>query len=344
MVEVAPKRGEIQIRYWKYLAFLAFVLFFGFLALWGLLGSQWGASNPLAEWFRRYLNAVNRFRPNAKPEDNLANALRLHGVEKIGDKRFALLFSVTDKNGDPLAAILPNEITIAAGKVGAQPSPAVVDRVAPLHMKSGWNDKISFASVMDYSGSMFPEDISAIENNYSSFINSLVCPYAATVIKFNNGVNEILPLSSNKGDIDAALKNSVPLQNTAFYEGMDKGISNIQARQHLRFVLLTTDGNDNRSSIHLDEVINRSRNHFVSAFVLGFGWLNVDVLKKIADECQGYYVYVPDSRDLKDWFVKMAKIVNNVQVAEFSTSTDFQLPESLVVTVTTGGTTLSKTR
>ncbi|HNW35890.1 MAG TPA: hypothetical protein PKM25_13210, partial [Candidatus Ozemobacteraceae bacterium] len=118
----------------------------------------------------------------------------------------------------------------------------------------------------------------------------------------------------------------------------------VQARRWLRFLLLTTDGNDNASSHSLDEIILRSRQHFVSGFVLGFGWLNVDILKRIAEETDGYYVYVPDSSELSKWFPKIAKIVNNTQVAEVSLPTDQSLPLSIELTVNANGTRLKRSR
>lgn len=343
MVEVAPRTSEIRINYVRYIVFLVFLIFFGGWLLWMAYASSWGASNPFAEWMRKYLSVVNRFRPTAKPEDNLASALRLHGIEKLGEKRYAVLFTVTDANGDPLATVKPSDVEVQLGTQASSRQRALVDRVVPLHM-TNQPDPVSFAGVMDYSGSMFPEDIQAIESNYSTFMNAIVLPYSGSIIKFNNVVNTIVSLTPDKRDIEKAVKTPVPLENTAFYSGMDKGVTTIQARRWMRFLLLTTDGNDNASSHTLEEVILRSRQHFVSSFVLGFGWLNIDVLKRIAEETDGYYVYVPDSGDLSKWFPKISKIVNNVQVAEVSLPVDQGLPLSIDMTVNANGTRLRRSR
>ncbi len=343
MVEVAPRTGEIRINYWRYVAFLMLLGLLGLGTLWMTYSSTWGASNPFAEWLRKYLSVANRFRPGAKPEDNLASALRLHGIEKLGEKRYAVLFTVTDANGDPLTSVRPADVEVLLGSQASSRQRAMIDRVTPLHMLNQ-QDPVSFAGVMDYSGSMFPEDISAIETNYATFLNAVVLPFSGSIIKFNNTVNEMVALTSNKGDIESAVKKPVPLENTAFYSGIDKGIATVQARRWLRFLLLTTDGNDNASSHSLDEIILRSRQHFVSGFVLGFGWLNVDILKRIAEETDGYYVYVPDSSELSKWFPKIAKIVNNTQVAEVSLPTDQSLPLSIELTVNANGTRLKRSR
>lgn len=344
MVEVSPKTGEIRIHAWRYLAVLLCLLLVAFLLLWILLGSQWGASNPYAELARKYLSLLNNFRPSAKPEDNLANALRIHRVERMTGKKYALLFSVTDANGDPIKNLAQKAVTIGVGDPGQSPQTVVVDRLTSLKDMSQWNSKLAFSAVMDYSGSMFPEDLKSIEENYSSFIKGITFPFSAGVIKFNSTVNELLPMCPSLIDIEANIKKSIKLGNTALYSGMDKGLESVRPLEHMRFLLLTTDGNDNVGGVTLEEVIKNSRQAFVSTFVLGFGWLKIEILRKIADETDGYYVYVPDSSDLNAKFLKLAEIVNYVQVAEFISPIDVQPSSSIKLVVDTPGGLLTRTR
>jgi len=343
MVEVAPRSGPIRIDYWKYVALLLLLLLLGLAVLWAMLDTQWGASNSMSELFRKYLASVNRFRPNARPEDNLASALRIHGVEKLEGRKYAMFFTVTDGNSEP-QNVTKNQVTIAVGDPGAAIKTVVVDRVNPLQNLKTWNDRLSFAAVMDYSGSMFPEDLDAIESNYTYFINNLAFPFAAAVIKFHSVVEDILNLSSNQTDVEAALKRRIPLGNTALYNGICRGVEKIKNRPHLRMIILTTDGNNNVPGNTLDEAIQVCRQNFISNVVMGFGWLKVEILRRISDETDGFYVYVPDSSELKNWFPKIAKIVNNVQVAEFVSPIDIQPASSIEITVNVGGSTLKRSR
>ncbi|MFZ2959580.1 MAG: VWA domain-containing protein [Candidatus Ozemobacteraceae bacterium] len=345
MVEVNPRSEPIRIRYWHYIYFLIVLALLCFALLWTILGTQWGASNSASEFLRRYLSAVNRFRPSAKPEDNLANALRIHGIEKLGERRYALLFSATDAKGEPVVTVPPTDVTIIVGSGAGALKPALVDRVTPLCQMNAWTEKTSFAGIMDYSGSMFPEDIRNIESNYSSFIGGILFPFNAAIYKFHNDVLETLALSADKKAVEQAVSSKTDLGGgTALYEAMVKGITAVQARPHLRFLLLTTDGNNNTGAFDLDEVLRRGRQQFVSNVVFGFGWLNVQNLKQIAEKTDGYYVYVPDSSELKNWFPKLAKIVNNVQVAEFAPDADLPPIPSVELSVKVGGIILKRTR
>jgi hypothetical protein len=344
MVEVSPKAGPIRIDYWRYLAVLLFLFLLLFLLLWGVLGSQWGAGNPWAEFFRKHLSRLNKFRPSAKPEDNLANALRIFRVERLSGNRYAFLFSLTDEYGDAISPVPRSDVTIAVGDPGATPRPVAIDRITPLRDLGSWGNRVSFSAVMDYSGSMFPEDLDAIEQNYSTFINGIAFPFSASIVKFHSQVDEILPLSPSLTDIESAIKRRIPLGGTALFNGMMKGLETIRPREHLRFLLLTTDGNNNIAGSSLEDVITDSRQSFIPTFVFGFGWLKVDVLKRISDETDGFYVYVPDSADLKNKFPKMADIVNKVQVAEFSSTIDIQPGSPLEITVNTKNGVLKRTR
>ncbi len=344
MVEVSPKRSDVKLSYRGCLLFLFIIFLLIAVTIWSLLGTQWGASNGWAEMFRRYLTVVNRFKPGTKPEDNLTSALRIHSLEKIGEKRYALIFSATDKSGDPIVAFSPADIGISVAAAGQAAKPVSVDRVTPLHMMNAWgNDKCSFANVMDYSGSMFDYDLRTIESNYSSFINDLVLPFSASVIKFDHNVDVVLPLSDNKTDLlNAVAKAGAYGGSTALYDAMDKGVSHITARPHFRFLLITTDGNNNQGSTSLTDILQRCRSQGISAFVLGFGWLDVNTLKQLANDTDGYYSYVPDSSDLKKWFPRLARIVNNIQVLEFTTESS--AVGIVELSVKTGGTTLKRTR
>ena len=344
MVEVAPGSERLRVPAWKYILFLVLFLLLCLGILWYLMASNFGASNSLLETLRRYLTFMSAFHPNIKPEDDFSNALRLHGIEKNGPKKFFMFVSMTDKDASPVKVINAANVTVSGkDKSGANIS-MVVDRVRPLHVYTGMADPMSFSSVMDYSGSMFPEDLTAIETNLSALIGQIMIPFSAGVIKFNNKVHEVQTLTTDKTILEAAVKKRIPLQNTALFDGVDAGIDKIQARPHFRFVILNTDGNDNASLASLDDVIRRCQMHNVSVFVFGFGWLEVTNLRNLSNSTDGFYSYVPDSSKLADWFKKLGQIINNVQVIELSVASDINEPGFIELTINEGGQKLTRTR
>ncbi|EKD84055.1 MAG: hypothetical protein ACD_39C00270G0001, partial [uncultured bacterium] len=247
MVEVAPGGERLKIPVWKYLLFLFIALLLMLGVLWYLLSSNYGAQNSFLESLRRYLSFLSTYHPKLQPEDDFSTALRIHGFEREEARKFNLFVSATDKDGSPLKVINPNDVKIKVTGTTGQEMNAVIVRTRPLHMYSEWAAPISFSSVMDYSGSMFPQDLSSIESNYSELVNQITLPLSAAVVKFNTRVHDILDLSSDKQEILAAVQKRIGLQNTALFDGMDRGIEKIQSRPHLRFMILTTDGNDNSS-------------------------------------------------------------------------------------------------
>jgi len=333
MVEVAPGSERLRIPVWKYILFLLISLLILLAILWYLLASNFGAQNSFLESLRRYLSFFSSYHPNLKPEDDFANALRVHGFERLEARRFALFISATDKHGSPAKVINSAGVTLKVTDTAEKMHDAVIDRVRPLHMYSEWTDPVSFSSVMDYSGSMFAEDLNAIEKYFSELIGQIAIPFSGAVIKFNSKVSIIQDLTASTADILAAIKKRIKLENTALFDGIDKGIDRIQSRPHLRFVVLTTDGNDNASFQTLDGVIKRARQHNISVFVFGFGWLEVKNLRRLSDETDGYYSYVPDSSKLSDWFKKLGQIINNVQVIEFSIPVDMNQPAAVELAV-----------
>ncbi len=333
MVEVAVKSERLVIPVWKYFLFLIVLILLLLTALYFLLASNFGARNSFLETIRRYLSFASAFHPNLKPEDNFDEALRIHGFEKAGPKRYYLFVSATGKDAAPIKVLQPSEVKLAIKDASNKNLNVVIDKIRPLHMYIDWADPVSFSNVMDYSGSMFPEDVEAIEKNFSTLTGELVLSFAAAVIKFNDRVKEMLDLSTDKNAILEAIKKPIPLLNTALFDGLEKGIEKVQARPHFRFIVLTTDGNDNASTSSLPEVIRRARQHNIPVFSLGFGWLDVTALKELSEKTDGYYSYVPDSSKLSEWFKKLAQIINNVQVIEFSTDSDMNHPSQADLTI-----------
>ncbi|GAB1352767.1 MAG TPA: VWA domain-containing protein [Candidatus Rifleibacterium sp.] len=344
MVEVAPGGERLRIPVWKYILFLVLFMLLCLGILWYLMASSFGASNSLLETLRRYLTFFSSYHPNLKPEDDFSNALRIHGVEKNEPKKFYMFVSMTDKDGSPVKVVNAGNVTLAAKDKNGTDLNAVVERVRPLHAYQAMTDPMSYSCVMDYSGSMFPEDLTAIEKNFSDLIGQILIPFSAGVIKFNNKVNEVQPLTTDKNAITAAIQKRINLQNTALFDGIDTGVDKIQARPHFRFVILTTDGNDNASTASIDDVIRRCQIHNISVFVFGFGWLEVTNLRNLSNSTDGYYSYVPDSSRLADWFKKLGQIINNVQVVEFSVANDTNQPGSIELTINEGGNKLTRTR
>jgi hypothetical protein len=337
MVEVSPKKDQLRIPVWKYLLFLLLLLIVLIAALLFTFSSGFSARNSFLESLRRYLSFASSMNPGLKPQDDFGEALRIHGIEKVGEKRFYLYVSVTDKNSSPLKTLNPANIKLSVFSPDSSEEACIIDKVKPLHFYGNLPDPISFAAVMDYSGSMFPHDVKAIENNFSEFTNEIALPFSASVIKFNEKVKQINQLTSDKGQILDAIKKRISLTNTALYDGLDKGIETVQARPHLRFIVLTTDGNDNASKVSLSEVIRRAQQHNISIFAFGFGWLKVDRLKEISQKTEGYYSYVPDSSNLDEWFQKLGQIINNIQVIEFSTSKNMNMPGKITLELTDSG-------
>ena len=344
MVEVAPGGERLQIPIWKYLLFLFLLALLGLGVLWYLLSSNYGASNSFLETLRRYLSFMSTYHPKMQPQDDFANALRIHSFERDDAKKFRLFVSATDKDGSPMKVINAGDVRIKVADISGNDLGASITRVRPLHMYTDWVPPVSFSSVMDYSGSMFPQDLSAIETNYADLINNITLAINVAVVKFNSGVHDIIGLSDNRSDIITALQKRINLENTALFDGIDRGIEHIQSRKYLRFIILTTDGNDNASSNSIESVIKRCQTHGIAIFVFGFGWLDVQRLKELSERTDGLYSYVPDSSNLDDWFIKLGQIINNIQVIEFTAGSDMNQPGTVELEVQAGGQSLKRIR
>lgn len=343
MVEVAPNSFKLKIPIFKYVLLLLLLVIAALIALFFLVNSHFAVRSSWGEWARNRARFMVRSTPDIEPVNDFESAIKIHGLQPISSRRFRLFVSVTDKNARPWVTLDAFDKNLQIEDGSGVTLPAIIDRVRPLSMYD-YDDSFSFSAVMDYSASMFRTDIEAIENNFDSMLDNISIGYSASIIKFNNQANRIIDLTDDLQFIKDAVSKSVPLQNTALYDAVQMAAEELESRPHMRFIVLTTDGNDNVSNTTLDQVLDFCKDNDISVFVFGFGWLNVDILERFARETHGYYTYVTDSGMLDEWFEKLAAILNNVQVIEFSTDRDMQRPSMVDLTITTPEGEFSATR
>lgn len=346
MVEVAPAaRGQkLVVPAFKYIVVLLILALIAFGVLCFFISSRAGAKSSRLEELRCYLPVFSVFGPNLKPEDNLGSALKIHGFERFDAGRFYVFFSATNKDGSPITSLSPSQVSVKLTSDSSANANALIKSLKPLSSYSNWAKPLSLAAVIDNSGSMLQNDLQELSNNYEQFFNSVKLPYEAAVFKFSTRVNELQGLTSDKQLVVSALKKAAPRAQTALYDAICEAISKLKGQEHLRLVILSTDGTDNKSLSTLDNTIRQCLMHGISVFTLGFGWLDAATLHTLSDKSDGYHAYVPKSANLAEWFKKLADIINNVYVLELAADLDMNAPKTLELNVDINSSKLSRTK
>ena len=160
------------------------------------------------------------------------------------------------------------------------------------------------AVVIDTSGSMSGEKLTAVQNTLFSYINNLGPKETIALMSFSNKINPPIiiegnPVGKKKGlEFIKQLKagGGTRLYDSALF-ARDWLSKNLRPNA-INAVLVLTDGNDSGSQIKLDQLSQEleksgyASDERISFFTIGYGRkgdFNLDALKKIAEVNGGYY-------------------------------------------------------
>ena len=229
------------------------------------------------------------------PNENLSDRLRLRVNEELESGRLEIGLAVTDELGLAVNNLSPDQVIVeglnALGDAiqefdSFRFSNVLADLASQL-------EQLSVSAVNDYSGSMSGE-LEEVEFSLDGFYRIYPDQAQTEIVKFNEETFVFYPMATASGpDLGKAIKRRPRLTMTAMYDAVTTGIVSLCRQSGYRAVLLLTDGQDNSSSVTLDETIAFARANDVPVFVIGFGYANKFDLKRITEETGGAYLYFP---------------------------------------------------
>ena len=161
----------------------------------------------------------------------------------------------------------------------------------------GYGLTVSFT--MDYSGSM-GDDIYIAQDAARTFVRKMSPNDEAAIIKFNGKVQIFQDFTSDTTLLMEAISRQPDSQQfTALYDALYTSIYEVRNRIGRQIVVAYTDGNDNYSTHHRNEVIDLATEHNIPIFLIGLGpQVDHTVLRPIAESTGGKYYQAPTPSDL----------------------------------------------
>lgn len=190
---------------------------------------------------------------------------------------------------------------------------------------------ISLIFLMDYSNSIAPTDITAIEDAVASFINTqLNADDVAAVIKFGVSVSVITTptFTSVKSDLETAARSPFPQTSnkTLLYDAISMALTQLNTAtpglpSGPRAIILLTDGMDNGSTATLSDTLTQLRGSGVPVFTIAFGPTpDTSVLNSIAQQSSGQAYLAATGSDLQNLYAAIAVRLQNEYLLSYSTA------------------------
>ena len=172
---------------------------------------------------------------------------------------------------------------------------------------------LSVAFVNDYSGSMSSTAITDMETAVKTFIGYMQSNDRGEYIAFGaNIINESSGFVASSVLVNYVRGNGVNSYATKLYDAIYQGLTDLggQPVGHVKALIVMTDGNDNASTHTASDVINHAKSLKIPIFTIGLGsYINMTVLKKIANQTGGKYYHAPNSADLLAIYRSLIKVV-----------------------------------
>ena len=242
------------------------------------------------------------------PSASAAGGVQLAPVGKptFPDRTYALTLPVG-------SSVDPRQIRVEEnGRVvdGASVSPA--SRAA---------EKLGVVLVIDASRSMAGQPIEDAMDAARAFAQRRNPLQPLGVVTFNSDVATLLPLTTDGGTIERALKSPPPLhRETHVYDGVDAAIS-LLARADLAggSVVVMSDGADTGSHTGLSKATARARSEGVRVFSIGLqsAAFSPDPLRDLASGSRGQYSEAGAADDLAPIYDRLGAELSNEYLVQY---------------------------
>lgn len=165
---------------------------------------------------------------------------------------------------------------------------------------------LSIAFVIDISGSMSGQKISAVKTVANEFVEKMGDKDRAAIVAFDDSASVIQPLTNDKGVLSSALTRLRDSGGTDIAEGVESGISVLAqdaASDSYDVLLLLTDGQDGSFNSYCESYAQKCVENGITAYSIGIGTdVSSTHLTTFAEGTNGKYYHATEAEDLGENF------------------------------------------
>jgi len=205
--------------------------------------------------------------------------------------------SVVDQDGQPILDLTMANFRVFEQTEGtSEPMEAIVTDVRYVE-ESGGLRAGSVVLCLDKSGSMSGTPFEDVKTAANQFVDMMYVDDRGEVINFSSDVYVDQPFTSDKALLRAAIDRWYGYV-TSLYDGVYQSIIDASAQPGRKAVIVMTDGWENDSYHHLDDIRSLAVTNFVPCYTIGLGDVDTTRLTNLADATGGVAYFTPTSEDL----------------------------------------------
>ncbi len=197
------------------------------------------------------------------------------------------------------------------------------------------------ALAIDTSGSMKGEPLQATRDAVQTLVDQLTPDDRVALITFGTEVGVAVPLTVTHRAVITALQKVTLTNYTRLYDGAYQAIRTLQGvPPGRRAVVLMTDGQDTKSTLTLEDVVQEAQRFAVPLYIIGYGQqIQVNVLERMAQRTGGAFFQAPSVEEIPTAFSQVFDILRRAYEIKYLSNVPADGKEhELRVTLTIGGT------
>lgn len=279
--------------------------------------------------------------PFSNPNDFTTTGLETNipriEVLKVGNT-IRVYLSITDQEGNPLSGFNIKNFQIME----------VVDGdtlVKSANLLNNGDEDISeplaISANMDYSGSMFDQDIQDMENALKTFVKLKEAGDLISIIKFASYVERVQDFTNDTSLLLSKIDEYAYVgELTAFYDACDLGLDDLEglSGNYLPVVVGFTDGYNNASYQSFDGLISKATDYEIPIYNIGFGSADHTSLTAISEATGGRYFYAISGDEIADLYLLLKDQLKKLYVFQWPLNADHSGTVQVVIKVEyTGG-------
>lgn len=250
------------------------------------------------------LFALTGYSPNYQAEEV---AIRITQIDTSNFPKVTVYVTITDVNGQPVG-IDPARIRLMENE-----EEIPVDQIEG----AGEVGSLTTLLVMDISGSMLHAGkLEAAQSAATVFVNQLRPSDKVGLLTFNNTIEYVQPVTTDREQILSAINGLQAGEDTAMYDALSEAIDILSVIEGRKAIVALTDGLDNLSIATPDTVIQQIGPAGLSISTIGLGdpdqgrgaitALDQDALTFLAENAGGVYGYAFDKESLGNLYQSYA--------------------------------------